>query len=210
MFPHFFWGKVTDNADPDGLNRVRVSKLAEEEGVTEWIPVLTSNAGDDAGLSFLPEVDDQVLVVSLDSFSVSKAVLGSIWSNGAAPPQTGENSGADLNQDGKNSLKFIKSRSGSMVIFDDSEGAEKIQLISPDGESRLDLSVADELLSLATEKDLAVGAKGAVAIQAEEISMTSKKQLNMETDEHQISAKKAMNITADQDVGIKGSGLSLN
>jgi hypothetical protein len=45
MFPHFFWGKVTDNVDPDGLNRVRVSKLAEEESVTDWVSVITPHGG---------------------------------------------------------------------------------------------------------------------------------------------------------------------
>jgi uncharacterized protein involved in type VI secretion and phage assembly len=210
MFPHFFWGKVTDNVDPDGLNRVRVSRIAEEESVTDWVPVVTSYAGNDAGLSLLPDVDDQVLVVSLDDSDVRKAVIGGIWSNKAAPPQTGENADADLNQDGKNSLKFIKSRAANMVIFDDSEGAEKIQIISSDRKSRLELSVADELFSLNTEHDLTVGAKGAISFQAEEFSLTTKKQFNIETDEYQISAKKAMNITADKDMGIKGSEIALN
>jgi hypothetical protein len=155
-------------------------------------------------------VGDQVFVVSLDNSDVRKAVIGASWSNEAASPETGENSDADLNQDGKNSLRFIKSRAGSMFIFDDSEGAEKIQLISSDNKSRFELNVADELVSLNTEHDLAMGAKGAISIQAEEFSLTAKKQFNIEVDEYQISAKKAMNITADKDMGIKGSGLALN
>jgi uncharacterized protein involved in type VI secretion and phage assembly len=210
MFSRFFLGKVTDNHDPDGLNRVRVSKKAEEDGVTDWVPVVTPYGGEDTGLSLLPDVDDQVFVISLDNSNVRKAIVGTIWSNIAVPPETGENSDADLNQDGKNSLRFLKSRSGSQLIFDDSEGAEKIQLISSDSKSRLEFSVADELVSLNTEHDLAIGAKGAISIHAEEFSLTAKKQFNVETEEYQISAKKAMNITADKDMAIKGSGLSLN
>jgi phage baseplate assembly protein gpV len=210
MFSQYFWGKVTENADPDGLNRVRVTKLAEEDSVTDWIPVLTSFVGNDAGLSLLPDIDDQVLVVSLDSSNIQKVVLGSIWSDEVAPPESGENADADLNQDGKNSLKFYKSRAGNMIIFDDTENKEKIQLISSDGDSRLELSVADELLTLSTKTDLSISAKGVITIQAEEIAITSEKQFNVETEDYQISSSKAMNIEADKDVGMKGSELSLN
>jgi len=210
MGPRFFWGKVTDNADPDELNRVRVAIRDEDENVAEWIPVLTPYASFDAGLSFLPEIDDQVLVVSLDIKDIRKVVIGSIWSNEITPPETGENTSADLNGDGENSLRFIKSRSGNQLIFDDTEGAEKIQLISSDGKSRFEFSVEDELVSLTTENDLTIGAKGVISIQAEEVEITSKKQVNISADEYQIDAKKGMDITTDKDMTIKGTGISLN
>jgi phage baseplate assembly protein gpV len=210
MYPHYFWGKITDNADPDGLSRVRASKVGEEGNVTDWIPVLTPYAGNDTGLSLLPDVDEQVLVVSLDVWDVKKAVIGGIWSNEAKPPETGENSDADLNQDGNNSLKFIKSRAGSQLIFDDTGGAEKTQLISPDGKSRLEMNMADELFSITTENDLAIGAKGSITIQAEEINVVDEKQFDLSTGEYQISGKDALNIETDKDMGIKGSGIALN
>ncbi|QQO09010.1 phage baseplate assembly protein V [Breznakiella homolactica] len=210
MFSYYFLGKVTDNQDPDSLNRIRVSKIGEDESVTDWIPVITPYAGNDTGLSLLPDVDDQVLVVSLDEHNIRKAAIGGLWSNEAAPPSTGENSDADLNQDGNNSLRFFKSRSGSMVIFDDTEGEEKIQIISSDGKSRFEFLNADEMVSLTTENDLTIGAKGVISIQAEEIEINSKKQLNLTGEEFQIAAKKAMDITSDQDITVKGSGIALN
>jgi uncharacterized protein involved in type VI secretion and phage assembly len=206
----FYWGKVTDNEDPDGLHRVKVSKQGEEENVTDWLPVVTSYAGADTGLSFLPDIDDQVLVVSLDTWNARKAVVGSIWSNKVKPPETGENTDADLNGDGKNSLRFIKSRSGNQVIFDDTEKTEKVQLISHDGTSRLELSLSDELFTLDTEKDLSINAKGAITIQAEEIDVTSEKQVNVTGEENQIAAKKELDINSDKDIGLKGSGIALN
>jgi len=210
MFTNFYWAKVTDNADPDGLHRVKVSKEGEEESVADWISVLTPYGSADAGLSFLPDIDDQVLVASLGDSDIRKVVIGSVWSNEAPPPKTGENTSADLNGDGKNSLRFFKSRSGNLLIFDDTEGAEKIQLISADGESRLELNTADELISLNTSKDITISAKGAISIQAEEIDITSDKQLNISADEFQLNAKKGLNITADKDMTVKGSGISLN
>jgi phage baseplate assembly protein gpV len=201
---------VTDNADPDALHRVQIAKIGEEDGTTDWIPVITPYSGSEAGSSLLPDVDDQVLVVSFDSKGIKKAVIGSIWSNEANPPKTEENSGADLNADGENSLRFFKSRAGSLFIFDDTEGAEKIQLISSDGKSRLEISVADELLSLTTDNDLTMGAKGAISIQAEELSIELEKQVDVSMEEYQVSSEKAFDMEADKDMGFTGSGISLN
>jgi uncharacterized protein involved in type VI secretion and phage assembly len=210
MVPHFYWAKLTDNADPDGLNRVKVTKEGENESVTDWIPVLTPYGSADTGLSFLPDVNDQVLVVSLNTVGSQSAVVGAVWSNEVSPPQTGENTEADLNENGENTLKFFKSRSGNQLIFDDNEDSEKVQMISSDGKSRFEFSVADELTSLITENDLTLDSKGAISIQAEEITITSEKQVNIAADEYQIDAKKGLKMTTDKDLIIKGSGVSLN
>jgi uncharacterized protein involved in type VI secretion and phage assembly len=210
MFTKYQYGKVSDNKDPDSLNRVKVAIIGEEEMVSDWLPVITPLAGPDNGISILPEVDDMVMVVAADDSNIKKAVLASSWFIDAAPPETGENSDADLNGDGNNSLKFIKSKSGSMIIFDDTEGEEKIQMISSDGKSRFEFLNADELVNLETELDITIGAKGIVSIQAEEIEMTSEKQINLSGEEVQVSAKKTMDITADKDMTIKGSGIALN
>jgi phage baseplate assembly protein gpV len=210
MFPTFYWAKVTDNADPDKLHRVRVAKKGEDENVADWIPVLTPNGSGDTGLSFLPDVDDQVLVVSMGIMDGQKVVIGSVWSNDAPPPESGENSAADFNGDGENSLKFFKSRAGSMFIFDDTKGAEKMQLISSGKKSRLEFNEPDELILLETEQDINIAAKGVVSIKAEEISISSEKQMSISAEEYQIGAKKDLEISSDKDIGIKGSGISFN
>lgn len=210
MFSQFYFATVTDNKDPDSLHRVRVTKLGEEDAVTEWVPVVTQYSGNAAGLSSLPDVDEEVLVVALDPSGARKAVIGSVWSTASAPPETGENGDADLNADGKNALHFIKSKAGSMLILDDSEGKEKIQIIAPDGKARIEFSVADELVTLDTENDVTIGAKGNITIQAEEISITSKKAMSLTGEEIAVAAKKKLDITADQDITIKGSGIALN
>lgn len=210
MHSQFFYATIADNKDPDSLHRVRVTKLGEEEMMTEWIPVVSAYTGAETGMSMLPDIDEQVLVVSLDSLGKQKAVIGSIWSEASPPPSSGENADADLNGDGKNALHFIKSKSGNMLILDDTEGKEKIQIISSDSSSRIEFNVADELLLVETEKDIQIGAKGNIVIQAEEISISSKKAMSLTGDEIAVAAKKKMDVTADQDITIKGSGIALN
>jgi uncharacterized protein involved in type VI secretion and phage assembly len=210
MYPYCVYAVVTDNKDPDKLNRVKVSAPYEESSVSDWIPVVTPLAGADSGFSVLPNVDDQVLVVYLDDQHVRQAVLGGIWYEEAAPPETQENADADLNKDGNNALSFIKSKSGAMIILDDTEGKEKIQLIAADGKSRLEFRAEDKMTTLSTEYDLTIGAKGSITIDAEEITITGKKQVNISADEFQVAAEKEMTLTASKDMTIKGAGVSLN
>ena len=208
--PYNYWATVVENADPEGLNRVRVRFTREEESVTDWVPVVAPYAGADTGVSFLPDIGDQVLVSSFTRDNSAKAIIGSVWSNPSPPPQTGENTQADLNKDGKNSLKFIKSRSGNQIIFDDTEGKEKLQFISADGASRVEFNTADKKLSLTTNHDLTISSAGTLSIQAEEVEITSKKQINMSADAYQVNAQKEYKNDASDGISIEGSGVSFN
>jgi uncharacterized protein involved in type VI secretion and phage assembly len=210
MFPFFYFGRVTDNADPEGLGRVRVSRRGDEEGVTDWTAVLTPFAGSGTGLFLLPETGDQVLVLVLDSCGARRVVLGGVWSEEAKPPETGENTRADLNKDGKNALRFIKGRAGGMFILDDTEGAQKIQIVAPGGASRLEFLMAEEKILLETDRDVSISAAGSLSIRAREIQVESEKAVEVNGEEVFVSAKGGMNLEAQKDMTIKGSSVALN
>lgn len=210
MHPYFHWAIVTDNADPDGLQRVKVAKKNEDESVTEWVPVLTPYGSADTGLSMLPEINDQVLVISLDGSDNRKAIIGTFWSNEILPPQTDENKNADLNSDGKNALRFFKSRSGHKLIFDDTKGMEKIQLIASGGKTRLEFLAENKLVSLDAENDINMGAKGAVLIQAQEVKMAGEDNVDISGEEFQIGAESGLEINSDDGITVTGSGISIN
>jgi uncharacterized protein involved in type VI secretion and phage assembly len=52
-------------------------------------------------------------------------ILGSLYSKKHAPPASGK--GGDFNSDGQNSVKFISTRAGHLLCFNDTEGALTIQ-----------------------------------------------------------------------------------
>ena len=56
-------GIVTNNKDPDGVGRVRVKfpALSDQEE-SWWARVVTPGGGSNAGLMFMPQIDDEVLV----------------------------------------------------------------------------------------------------------------------------------------------------
>lgn len=210
MNKELFIAKISDNEDPDKLHRVKITFKILEETVSEWVPVISSFTGNDSGFFSLPDIDEQVLVAHIDNSTIPYCVIGSLWSNEIKPPASDENSDADFNQDGNNSLHFIKSRAGNKIIFDDTDSKEKIQIISADNTSRLEFSAEDELINLETENDIQISANGNIQLNAEEISIESSKETNISSESFQISSSKELNINADKDITIKGSGIALN
>ncbi|MGI6778040.1 MAG: phage baseplate assembly protein V [Acetivibrionales bacterium] len=115
---------VTNNKDPDKLGRVKCRFIArEKEEETDWIRVASFMAGKDRGGFFLPEVDDEVLIAFAGGDISKPYVIGSLWNSKDTAPQK--------NEDGKNNIREIKSRSGSEFVFNDTQGKEKVIIHTP-------------------------------------------------------------------------------
>ena len=205
-----FLARVSDNKDPDGFNRIKITFTNENEVVSDWIPYLSSVTGDGTGVSCLPDIDDQVLVIALDMNQTKLVAVGAVWSEVAAPPETGENSDADLNQDGKNSLTFIKTKAENMLIFDDTDGKEKIQIIDSKTNSRIEFLAEDKKISFSTDEEIDIASKKDVCINAENMTFEAEKDFNVSCENYQVKASKEIKIEADKDMTLKGSGIALN
>jgi phage baseplate assembly protein gpV len=210
MIFSMYLAKVSDNKDPDKMDRIKVTRTLEKDAVSAWIPYLSINAGSGTGFSTLPDVDTQVLVASLDDAETSQVAVGTIWSENAKPPESGENGDADLNKDGKNALHFVKSKGGAMLIVDDTKDAEKTQFIAAGGKTRLEFSKKDKLVNLETDEKISFSAKKEMGFEADTITVKAKKKADISMDEFQVKASKTCSIQADQDMSLKGSGIALN
>jgi uncharacterized protein involved in type VI secretion and phage assembly len=84
-------GIVTNNKDPDGVGRVRVKFPALSDAEESWwARVVTPGGGNQAGLMFMPQVDDEVLV-GFEHGDMRRAfVLGGLWGSKAKPPTAAE------------------------------------------------------------------------------------------------------------------------
>ncbi|NVB81601.1 MAG: phage tail protein [Kofleriaceae bacterium] len=112
---------VTDNKDPQKLGRVKVKyPVLSEQDTSYWAPIIMLGAGKNRGWFFIPEKDDEVLVLFEHGDINRPLVVGGIW-NGKDKP-------ADTNPGG-NPRRVIRSRQNSKVTFDD----ENEKLIIEDG-----------------------------------------------------------------------------
>jgi phage protein D/phage baseplate assembly protein gpV len=118
---------VTDNADPDKLNRVKLKYPWFDDGVqSDWARVVTLGAGDEMGMHWLPEINDEVLVAFEHGNFNHPYVLGGVHSQKLKPSSESQ---ADKAID----KRVMKSRTGHMIIMDDTSGQEKITIQSKDG-----------------------------------------------------------------------------
>src|ERR1051326_5771911 len=110
-------GVVTDVDDDEHLARVRVRlPYIGGEARTGWARLATAWAGPNRGTYFVPEVDDEVLVAFQHGDLRFPYVIGCLWSQQAPPPLP----------DPAAHQRVLRSRSGHQVLFDDTDGAQKV------------------------------------------------------------------------------------
>ncbi len=123
-------GIVEDNQDPEGLHRVKVRFPVELDIESTWCRVVTPMAGADRGLVILPDVGTEV-AVAFAYRSLTPYVLGGVYNGGEDLPEPYHN------DDGDDNVRIFWSRNDHMVKFDDTPGAEMVQVGAQAG-SRLD------------------------------------------------------------------------
>jgi len=152
-------GVVTNNQDPDGLGRVKLSfPWLSDAYESNWARVAAPMAGKERGAYFLPEVDDEVLVAFEHGAVERPFVLGGLWNGQDKPP-------AD-NKDGKNNIRLIKSRSGLTVKLDDTDGAAKVTISDKEGKNLIELDAGKSTISITSDKDLILMAKGNISLES--------------------------------------------
>lgn len=191
-------GIVLDNKDPDGFGRVKIKyPVASDDEIGHWARIAVLMAGAERGTFFLPEVNDEVLVAFEQGDIMRPYVIGALWNGQDKPP--------DTNSDGKNNLRFIKSRSGHLVRLDDTDGSEKIEIIDKGGNNSITIDTASNTITIKSDKDISLQAEqGTIKLTAQNIEMSS-------TAETKITAQGG--ATLDGSPGtttIKGATVNIN
>lgn len=158
---------VVENKDEGQPYRVKVKYpwLPGEEK-TYWARIAVPMAGPGRGTYFLPEKNDQVLVVFEHGDVERPIVIGCLWSETDPPPEA--------NADGKNDVKVIKSKSGHRIIFDDSSGKEKVIVVDSTKKNKVSMDVAAKTTSIECSGDVTIKAQGNIIIQGKAVKVTAK------------------------------------
>jgi phage protein D/phage baseplate assembly protein gpV len=190
-------GLVLDNQDPDGLGRVKINLpgLSEDES-GHWARVAAPMAGGGRGMFFLPEKDDEVLVAFEQGDITRPYVLGALWNGEDKPPES--------NSDGQNNVRLIKSRSGHSIRFDDTAGAEKIEIIDKSGENSVTIDTQSNSISIKSAQDVVIEApQGKISLRAKNVEVKS-------TADAKLEAQSTVNLKAGATMTIKGKRVNIN
>jgi phage baseplate assembly protein V len=183
-------GTVVDLDDPEKIGRVRVRLAQYDDVESYWARLVVPMAGNNRGTFFRPEIGDEVLVAFENGDPRRSYVLGALWSKVDAPPP----------DDGKttdNNWRVIVSRSGHILRFDDTSGAEKIELIEKSGSLKIVIDAAGEKIQILCDK-------GDMELKAPSGSIT------LEGKTVEIKSTAGMNIEAGAQLKIKGSKVDIN
>lgn len=123
---------VSDIKDPDGQGRVKVTlPWSPDTGSSRydaWARLATFMGGSNRGSWFIPDVNDEVLIVFEGGDPRRPYVIGGLWNGNDAPPDS-------MDGAGNNYRKVLRSRNGVKVTLDDTDGQEKFIAETPGGQS---------------------------------------------------------------------------
>lgn len=181
---------VIDNVDPQQLGRVKVKfPSLPEMPESFWCRLVMPMAGRERGWMTIPEVDDEVLVAFVHGDFNHAIVLGALYNGKDTPPYA--------NEDTENNLRVFQSRSGHRLTFDDTAGAERIELILHNEEIRVIWDSANKELSVYSGKDIIVEAKETISYKCKDFILEAENSVSMK-------AGMSMTIETTQDCKVNG------
>ena len=183
-------GIVTDLDDPDTLGRVRVRFPYLGDQLSYWAKISSPMAGNNRGFFFRPEVEDEVLVAFEMGDPRRPYVLGALWSKVDPPPP-------DDGKPTENNWRFIRSRSGHILKFDDTQGSERIEIIDKDNKHKIVIDTSGDKIQILCDT-------GNIEIKA------PSGKLQIEAMDVEIKATASMKLEATGDMTISGSVVNIN
>lgn len=187
-------GFVEENQDPEELGRVKVTITVHgEKFTTHWIQIVMPGAAANRGWFFIPERNDEVLVMFRDGEPV---VVGALWGKDK-PPETNPTGDPPPR-------RVIKSRAGSRVLLDDEN--EKIVIEDGAGKGRITFDAkANKITVEALEGDVCLQApNGTMAIDVGgDVTLTAKQNIETHSGGAMTFDGKSIDIKASQ-VSISG------
>lgn len=183
---------VADNADPEGKGRVKVKFHWQQDGYksTNWIRVQTpdggtSEAAGTRGFTFVPELNDQVMIGFEYNSPDRPYVMGSMFSM-----DVGKGGG-----DG-NKCKSLVTRSGISISLDDGTGSVAIK----------DKNGADSMVTLDGEGNITITSKESITLNCGKSTITMNKEGDIGINGENLFAGGVTSVDLAAGVGVNGDG----
>ncbi len=223
--PEMLLAEVFDNADPLNQGRVRVKFkwLCETNDPTEWLRVISPDAGNSTkvtknrGFVFIPEKGDQVVIGFEDGNMAHPIVMGSVFH--------GKNG---IGGNSNNDRKSLTTKSGHTISMDDSGGMlikdkTDLNFIAIDGKNAITVNT-DNNITLQTGKVMIMMDKtqDKIILQARNIEIRAADDFTLTGDgaparngkmefdnKLDIVSKKDLSITGESSAEINGRQISI-
>lgn len=195
---------VVDNVDPEQLGRVKVKfPLLPDMPESYWARLSMPMAGRERGWMTIPEIDDEVLVSFVRGDIDNAIVVGSLYNGVDTPPYA--------NEDQENNLRVFQSRSGHRLTFDDTQGAERIELILHNEDIQVVWDSANAVLSVYSAKDIIIEAKDSISMKCTDFMLEASNSISMKAgSDITVNAGANLNQEASGTLSMEASLIKLN
>lgn len=166
-------GVVTNLNDPRKLGRVKVQFpwMGDAPGIeSAWCRIASLMAGSGRGWMCLPEINDEVLVAFEHGDVNVPFIVGALWNQQDPPPRSTTDAVAD--GDSAVNLRVWRSRSGHELLFDDTDGQERVVLSDKTGENFIEIASQESKLTLRVAGDCVIQSQGNLTLDSNAGDMT--------------------------------------
>jgi phage protein D/phage baseplate assembly protein gpV len=192
---------VSNFKDPENLGRVKVTypwlwNLANSTPIeSDWVRIATPSAGAQRGFFYTPEVDDEVLVAFEHGDPNRPYIVGSLWNRKDKPPMPTN----QINDGSKITHRLIQSRTGHIILLDDTSGSEQIVIRDKSQKNEIVIDTKNNSILITADKDINIEAGG-------NINLKAKGGVNIEsTADTTIKSKAAFKAEAQAVAELKGA-----
>jgi uncharacterized protein involved in type VI secretion and phage assembly len=198
-------GVVTNTNDPDKLGRVQVElgmPYDEPVPVVTWLRVLQPMATKEAGLMWLPEVGDEVLLLRNDAGTGEPFfVIGSLYNGTNKPCQDAVPTSGKEKDAKQNFVKQFKTKTGHEVTLVDEKDKESITIKTGDGKLSLLMDMKAGAITITSDKEVNVKApNGKLVIEAKEAELSGSSTVSI------TGGSSSISVAADTKLELKGGG----
>jgi phage baseplate assembly protein V len=189
---------VTNINDPDKTGRVKVKyPWIDDQLESGWIRCMSFGGGAERGFLWLPEVNDEVMVMFEHGDFNHPFILGGLHNGKDKMPET------TPVQNGKVELRTIKTREGHIVRFNDKSGEQKIEII--------DCKDNTSIVMDTQNKKITITSKGEIQVDADaDIIVNTKKNAKINVDMNaDVIVKQNATVTVTQNITIKGMNITI-
>ncbi len=158
--------QVTDNADPD--NRGRVKIRLQSAPMEMWASVVAPSAGQGYGASFIPRLDEIVVVAFINQDT--PLVMGSIWCGNGSRPE---------DADPQEQHYVVRTPNDTVLEFDDSDPKVELRTrsgyhitITEGGGGEVKIERGSQSVTM-TASDITVDSAGPVNITAATVNVSA-------------------------------------
>ncbi len=198
-------------ADPQGLGRIKVKFRALGEVESHWIRYVSTHAGDGHGWMSTPEIGDEVLVGFEHGNPAMPVAFGSLY-HGAAKP-------SKFNPTEENNIKGIVTRTGNKIFLDDTDGSEKIEIITKDEANSMVLDVSGPSITITSKGDISLSGANITIDASEKLTLKSGSDTEVKASANlkqtasanaELKANANVDIQGSAQVNVKGGMINLN